>query len=535
MRKILVYIPIFTVAFFLLLLLPGCGRSGGVSGTWDLVTEEGVIPREADHIVRELSRVNTPLEKAVYHFKMGEVYNSAEDSYKAMEEFLEAEKWSMDIKNDFLKGQIYWYKGKLYYDRLDYTNALNMFTLASEYYTNCGKREELMYTYEQVASIHSRTRNFEEAIFYYNRAKAIALELRDRDSSGNGGTLYNKLILNFSTAISGVYFSQLSSSREALEQLHQAYLTYNNGRENEEDYLLLSCIYLDAGKIDKSREYVNKYTGRGKRLTGEELAGLLSHQSSIEKRAGNFRKALEYRERYDSVMDSLNLMERNSSMRELEQKYWQKELQLENTGIKTRNRYITIIYSLLLLITGGVAYMVITAYNRRIKQKNSQIEEYMAMVDNLGNIVSDAESSRSNLLGQLDVHIEKEKRLKELLENRFAEVRELVRTYYEFGDSKKLHKKVDDLLKLQLSGDNFSTIEEVVNAKNNNAVKKVREQFPHLKEDNIKLLNLIYAGFSAQEISVILNDTPQNIYVRKSRLKKSIASLIDSDPEMNFS
>ena len=90
-------------------------------------------------------------------------------------------------------------------------------------------------------------------------------------------------------------------------------------------------------------------------------------------------------------------------------------------------------------------------------------------------------------------------------------------------------------MKLQLSGDNFEVMEQVVNAKNNDVIRKVREKYPNLKEDNLKLLNLIYAGFSAQEISVILNDTPQNIYVRKSRLKKTIQELILSDPQMNFS
>ena len=44
--------------------------------------------------------------------------------------------------------------------------------------------------------------------------------------------------------------------------------------------------------------------------------------------------------------------------------------------------------------------------------------------------------------------------------------------------------KVDELLKLQLSGDNFATIEQVVNAKNNNVIKKVREMYPAIKEDN---------------------------------------------------
>ncbi|MEF9985693.1 MAG: tetratricopeptide repeat protein [Bacteroidales bacterium] len=531
-------------------LLFGCRGNGGDKAGKN--TGE-FIPQEADSIAALIKKVTTPLEKAVYHFKMGEVYNSAEDSYRAMEEFLEAERLSMDIKNDLLKGRIYWYKGKIYKARLDYTNALNMFTLAKEYYTKGGRKEELMYTYEQMATIYSGTKNFEEAIVYYNKAKAIAMSLKEREirtddswqskginntnlqsNSGNDQKKYNKLILNFSTAISGVYFSQLNSSGEALEQLQQAYATYNNGKENEEDYFLLACIYLDAGKIEKANEYVARYREWKKNLLGTELAGLLSLQSSIAKGAGNFKEALVYKERYDIVMDSLNFIENNNSIREMEQQYWQKQLLLENEGMKHRNKYVIIIYTLMLSIVGAFFYIFISAHSRRLKQKDVQIEEYISVIDNLGNKIHSEEDSKNNLLNQLDVHKEKEKQLKDLLENRFLEVRELVRTYYEFGNSKKLQKKVDDLLKLQLSGDNFEVIEEVVNAKNNNAIKKVRESYPNLKEDNIKLLNLIYAGFSAQEISVILNDTPQNIYVRKSRLKKCLSSLIALDSEMNF-
>ena len=80
----------------------------------------------------------------------------------------------------------------------------------------------------------------------------------------------------------------------------------------------------------------------------------------------------------------------------------------------------------------------------------------------------------------------------------------------------------------------FAIIEDVVNAKNNNVMAKIRAAFPSISEDNFKLLNLIYAGFSPQEISVIINDTPQNIYVRKSRLKRKIAPVVEKDPEMDF-
>ena len=489
---------------------------------------------------------NTTLERAIYHFKMGEIYNSSEDSYKAMEEFLEAEQLCLDVNNDELKAKIYWYKGTIYFSRLDYTNALNMFMLAAEYFNSYGAKSDLMYTYREIAKLHTKTSNLEEAIIYYNKAKAIAMESRDAELAAKKGNFlpdtlniharYNKLILDFSSAISGIYFNKLNSSGEALEKLEAEYAKYNGGEAPKSDYLLLSCIYLDKGDIYLAKSYAAKYKSwKGAELKGSEQAGFLLHLSEIERGANDYKAALEYREAYDSVMDSISNAQRNNSVREMEQQFWQKQLEAENESIKLKNRYMVTLYTAILLIVIVIAVGVIIWFRKRVAAKNEQIEEFIAAVDDLGAKVSDVEQSKDNLIGQLDTHIEREKVLKELLESRFTEVRELVRTYYEFGNSKRLQKKVEDLLKLQLSGDNFETIESVVNAKNNNVMKKVREQFPQMKEDNIKLLNLIYAGFSAQEISVILNDTPQNIYVRKSRLKKSIMPLIADDAEMNFS
>ncbi len=480
--------------------------------------------------------VTTPMERALYHFKMGETYNNAEESYKAMEEFLEAERLSRDVKNDMLNGQICWYKGKLYLDRLDYTNALNMFTLSAEYFTQAGQRGELMNSYEQMAIVHSKSNNLEDAIIYFDKCKMLALELKNSEirqappsQVSHINEKYNKILLSFSTHLSGVYFNKLNSPRQALDQLQQAYKEYNNGKIHGQDYLLLSCIYLDEGNIQQARNYAQMYQGWKKNMQGVEKAALVLHTSRIEKESGNYQAALELRERYDQMIDSIKRIDNTNSIREVEQQFWQKQLKLENETIKLRHTYTITIYSLLLIILLIIGYMLYLLYRKRMHDKNKQLEEYLAMVSDLGDKIHIAERSKENLLGQLNIHIEKEKELKELLENRFMEVRELVRTYYEYGNSKKLQKKVEDLLKLQLSGDNFETIEQVVNAKNNNIIKKIRESHPTLKEENIKLLNLIYAGFSAQEISVILNDTPQNIYVRKSRLKKIITSVEETD------
>lgn len=490
-------------------------------------------------------------EKAVFYCKRGETNFKKGDEYNAMEDFLEAEKWSIEIKNDLLKGRIYWFKGELYSNRLDYINAINMYTLSAEYYLKAGRKNDLMLVYRKMALSQSKTKNFEEAIVYFQKAKSLATELRDKllkdnnrrgiaDSASIEKLLdYEKLIMNFSTAISGEYFNKQSSSVQTLEELKATYDKYNGGKEDKEDYFLLACIYLDANDVKKARDYVAKYKEWKLRETknaqiGVEFAGLLSLQSEIEKKAGNYKEALFYREKYNSVLDSIEFVERTKSIREAENSYWQRELLKENNNVKLQNSYLIVIYILVLsLCIGGIAVLW-SAYVRRLKQKNAQIEEYVEALNILDKRVSIAESSKNNILSQLDIHIEREKMLKDLLESRFSEVRELIRTYYEYGNSKKLQKKVDDLLKLQLSGDNFAVIEDVVNAKNNNVIKRVREKYPSLKEENIKLLNLIYAGFSAQEISVILNDTPQNIYVRKSRLKKTILDLISTDEQMNF-
>jgi hypothetical protein len=289
--------------------------------------------------------------------------------------------------------------------------------------------------------------------------------------------------------------------------------------------------------VKKSSGYLKDYSEKvgERRLLPREQLQLYDIAAKVALATGDYRGASAAMDRYIYIMDSVSLAARSESVREAEQQFWQRRLEEENYKVKVRSYSMAAVCSFILAIMVVTGVFVARRYRERMEEKNTLLAQYADNIESLGTRVPSAENSRENLLSQLDIHKAKEKELKELLENRFAEVKELVRTYYESGNSKKLHKKVDDLLKLQLSGDNFEVMEQVVNAKNNDVIRKVREMYPNMKEDNIKLLNLIYAGFSAQEISVILNDTPQNIYVRKSRLKKSLQELILGDPQMNFS
>ena len=490
--------------------------------------------------------ITPELEEALYHFYTGQSYQREHKYYGAMEEFLLAEELSASSDKVVLKGQICSHKGELYAHKSDYSNALEMYSKALDFYALAGTdvREYIMYAYEGMARIYAADGNVQESINYYRKASSEAQQMRSKMLFSPHDSvvvikenLFNDALMRYSTAIAALYCRVDGGEDKALAQLDSTYNKFNDSIVNPLDYPLLAKIYLKKGDVKKSSGYLKDYSEKvgERRLLPREQLQLYDIAAKVALATGDYRGASAAMDRYIYIMDSVSLAARSESVREAEQQFWQRRLEEENYNVKVRSYSLAAVYSFILAIMVVTGLFVARRYRERMEEKNTLLAQYADNIESLGTRVASAENSRENLLSQLDIHKAKEKELKELLENRFAEVKELVRTYYESGNSKKLHKKVDDLLKLQLSGDNFEVMEQVVNAKNNDVIRKVREMYPNMKEDNIKLLNLIYAGFSAQEISVILNDTPQNIYVRKSRLKKSLQELILSDPQMNFS
>ena len=493
--------------------------------------------------------VSPQLEEALYHFYTGKSYLQEQKYYDAMEEMLLAEQLCVETDKVVLKGQICYYKGELYVKKMDYSNALEMFSRALEFYDLAGSdvREHCMNAYEGMANVYAINGNPQESIEFYRKASEMAVQMRSkmlfspRDSVVDmKENLFNKALMRFATEIAAQYCKMEDGADKALAQLDSTYSKFNDSAVNPMDYPLLAKIYLKKNSLSKAAECLKGYSAHlSKENVSADSPGklleLYTVSAQVARQKGDYRTALDYCIRYIELKDSLEFAARSESVREAEQQFVQRRLEEENYRIKMRGYKIAAAYILGILLLSAVVALLVRQYRMKLGKQDMLLAEYAENIDALGSKVASAENQKENLLSQLDVHKAKEKELKDLLENRFAEVKELVRTYYEFGDSKKLHKKVDDLLKMQLSGDNFAVMEQVVNAKNNDVIRKVRERYPNMREDNVKLLCLIYAGFSAQEISVILNDTPQNIYVRKSRLKKSLQELILEDPQMNFS
>lgn len=423
------------------------------------------------------------------------------------------------VPEHYLKGRIYSVLGRMLYEQHSLKDALLYYKTAEEAYQNLGDTLRLLQITEGKAMVQYLMSNYPGALRDYNQALLYAARLQDTAK-----------IISLSRGMAALVFHFTGDSRLTKDILIKTSEKYNYILEYR-DYPLLALVYLREGRVDRSRFFFDKSLEREKSYTPSQKVGMYSVGAKIEAILRNYAKAYEYSSRLASLADSLNKSERENLVVGLIQEYNHKKLDVEKGAQEQRHQYLSIIYMLVIIISGLLiagAVFVILAHRRKIRRKDSEIVAYLQQLSAL-------EVSRTGLMEELDSHVEKEALLKDLLQTRFAEIRELARTYYEYGYSKNLQRKVEEMLSVQLlQGESFEIIEKVVNARKNDAIGKIRQEYPGLKEEYVKLLCLIYAGFSPQEMCAVLSDTPQNIYVKKYRLKNKLAEFIKNNPEADF-
>ena len=115
-----------------------------------------------------------------------------------------------------------------------------------------------------------------------------------------------------------------------------------------------------------------------------------------------------------------------------------------------------------------------------------------------------------------------ETKLHGLLENRFSLIDSLCQTYYESQGTKAERKAIIDKVKSEIESvrtDSFPEMEQVVNDCRDNVLVKIKESNPGIKPEDYMLLVFLASGLSTRTISLLLGETVEVIYKRKSRLK----------------
>lgn len=112
--------------------------------------------------------------------------------------------------------------------------------------------------------------------------------------------------------------------------------------------------------------------------------------------------------------------------------------------------------------------------------------------------------------------------LHDFIEDRFALIDSLCQTYYESQGTKIERKAITDKVKTEidaLRNSSFPVMEKVVNECLDNLLDKARKAYPEIKDEEYQLLVYLSGGLSVRTISLLMGESVDVVYKRKSRLK----------------
>ncbi|MDE6791457.1 MAG: hypothetical protein K2J48_00005 [Muribaculaceae bacterium] len=73
----------------------------------------------------------------------------------------------------------------------------------------------------------------------------------------------------------------------------------------------------------------------------------------------------------------------------------------------------------------------------------------------------------------------------------------------------------------------MSEMEQAVNDCRDNLLVKVKENYPEIKAEDYQLLVYLASGLSTRTISLLMDETVDVIYKRKSRLKARLRNFVE--------
>lgn len=441
--------------------------------------------------------------RAVINYYRGRVCQNAGEFPRAIPHYLTARVKADKTGDRCLAALVCCRLGEIHSAQMNFGRMLDSYNEAYTLWSELGRERDRNGALLNIANAWSSLGDNEQAELLYSEALDVALGLDDMDTAsaclGNLASIY----------LRRDDFVRAGQAIRRIEQLAPDDLT-------NLEYLLLSESCYRQGQIDSARYYLECAAALNEDLRDEAMVAY--HSFRLEMKAGNEAKAAEWVDTYIALSDSVSREVVAQSAAVAEGKFYREQSAFSAYRLKVRS-WVEVLIGLLVLV---VAAFLIHLYRQRMKHKQMQLERYMGALDQL-------RDSKERVVGRLTGLQHVESRLKESILAQLERLDRFGRIFYEKPTTKAQQESIYRQVKQffdNLSHDTETRreLERAVNALNDDIMVKLREQFPQFKPADIDLLCYIYAGFSAQIISVIVGDSVSNIYTRKSRLKTKISN-----------
>ena len=435
-----------------------------------------------------------------------------------------------------------YYLARIQYNRNDYVNAIITLTQAEELSQYIKDNYKLALLYGWIGHIYNDVFDATKSLTYYKKAKNFYHlcnnEYLEYDKILSMADAYYKLEKfeetenHIKTVIEWAYKNNVKDLlQESTEGLITLYETrgeydklepfYNSNYFSSCDStvtLLLSLARRYACKADK--EISKKYSTRASEMMIDKNDSLIFYERMrvVNMYLENYKAAAECTNKllhlYNRDVKIAMLRPVSSVLNDFYCK------QIEHNEYKAKMNFTlfctTFLLFIMLLI---ILYFIYKYYNSKLSLRNAEIENLMAIANNLENEIGLQKTPNYMV-----------KKIQTLFEERFALLNKLCTTYYETSYFNKERESIFREVRKEI--DNFVNDKETlnklrkqINDYKEDIITRLESDFPHFNEKEKLIYTLLLAGFSAKAIAVIVGVNRDVVYARKSRLRKQIIEL----------
>ena len=475
-----------------LLYAEAADRAGVDAANGEMLREAREFYRSRPHELRRHC-------KALYY--LGRARLRKGDKPGALRLFLEIEERLRSIDEPYYLGLLYLRIGEVYHAELNFVQAYRYYRDARDLFI---RSDEPRLTAEALLGMTAaslRMRDVERT----RRNCTLALDLADE--------LQDEALARRCLAQFAALYAVTDSIRIPEELLQRI------ERSVRRDTTAAGCCtraqtQLLRGRSDSARRCLSEAFARNTDVG--ELPMLVYTSYRIEERAGRYREALQELHRFTFLGDSLTRTALQASAGMIEKEYFRERAAFADYRIRNRRIREIAVSGIALLLLGIAGFFI----RQRIRLDKERNERSLLLI-------REAQSEYLKLSGSLRQRQDTEAQLKGVIASRFSIVDQLGKTLYERENTASgqaaMVRQVKQLIEgFAENGEMLRELEQIVDLAHDDAMRRLREEFPKMKESDVRLLCYIFGGFSPQVISLFMNDSVANVYARKSRIKARI-------------
>ena len=405
--------------------------------------------------------------------------------------FANAEQLINYINNDFWKGLLYARLGEVFTEASDFNRAEDYFVKSVDCYKRADKEIHRLYS---MLKVGQSMINLED----YSGADSLLRLVDNRASYLGDSVLLEKTL---SSRLSCYIYMNEPDSATILVNRYENLDT----KKDTFPYLQLMALYYNCVEdYAKSESYLEQAWNC--KLSTDDSIYLYYVSSLLADNKGLTEEALEYYIKYTTLQNE-DLREVLSQPVLAVQKE-QYRIMAENEMLRFRQTRLTLMLCVVIFLL--ILVIVMITYHYKKKRMKEQLYDSMAVAEELMGKIKDLK-----------------KQVRKQFHERHDMSNRLYSMYFDSESQDKITKQqlnvtINSLIKDYTAPESIRELDRLLNESYDGIMERLVDPEIGLTDKELELFRYSIAGLTSKSVSVIIKETPQNIYQIKSRLLKKV-------------